>query len=289
MDNYHTGDASRLDFDLSQIPSTPTKRHRVSEVFTPKLSSNYDAMTPRAKEKQPAAQSSEAGIQGFTLSYLRRVPELQDMARKVIEADDKTKRRAERKAREEAKLKGGQSSRKTQPKSNASKLSRHDRIKRLFRQAILKLCDDGDIVIWDGPKRVWQQDWGGDASRLWRMDATADITASSWAETTGSVSCDQDEEDELSEPLPDEESYVCLTPSHLGKYVEVAIRDILHRPKTLGREAPKGPTKAEILALLRADGRWRRVGDWAVEEALTWLKEEERVWDVGEGRWELTL
>lgn len=297
MDNYRTDCNSQLDFDLSQLPATPTKRRRMLEVLTPKLSSNYDAAFSdeihRAKGKQPETSDSEATIRGFTLSYLRRVPELQEMARKVTDAEDKMKRREGRKAREDAKLKRGQSSRKPQPKPT-NKACRHDRIKKLFRQAILKLCDDGGIVIWDGPKKAWRQDWSGDASRLWRMEATADITASSWAETTGgvSVSCDE-EEDELSDPSPDEESYVSLTPPHLGKYVEIAIRDIMLRPiipgRSNGSQAPKGPTKEEILVTLRADGRWRRVGDWAVEEALMWLKEEERVWDVGEGRWELTL
>jgi hypothetical protein len=222
----------------------------------------------------------EGGIYGFTLSYLRRVPELRDMARKVVDAEDRRKRREERKAKEEGSSKG--------KKESGKKLGHYERTRRLFKQAILKLCDEGSIVIWDGPKRDWKGEVSGDGRRLWKMDTTT----SSWIGNTPSGPCSVIEDEELSDAAPEEESYVPLTAAYLGKYVEKAIKEIMDKSEapecdlTSGR---KGPNKKEILMWLQGDGRWRRVGDWAVEEALNLLKEEERIWEVGEGRWELTI
>jgi hypothetical protein len=96
----------------------------------------------------------------------------------------------------------------------------------------------------------------------------------------------------MSEPDPREESYVSLTPAHLGKYVEKAIEDICSRNEKArgsGRQGSKGPTLTEIRSRLEADGRWRSIGECVVAEALQWLKDEDRVWEVGGGRWELTI
>jgi hypothetical protein len=213
------------------------------------------------------------------------------MARKVIYAEDKIKRREERKLREEAQLTGDHYVSKTQAQQQRKTLNRHERVKRLFRQAIIKLCDEGSIVIFDGPKLEWKSDSNEGNSRLWKMDSSSDVT-SSWTGNTTLSSYDRSlEDDELSDPPPEEESYVSLSPSYLGTCVETVIRDIMARSSavTYKLSSQKGPTRNEILASLRRDARWRRVDDWAVNETLLWLQEEERVWDVGDGHWELTL
>ena len=97
---------------------------------------------------------------------------------------------------------------------------------------------------------------------------------------------------EMSEPDPKEEGYVSLTPAHLGKYVEKAIEEMCSRKEKArgsGYRGPKGPRLTEILTRLKADGRWRSIGECAVAEAIQWLKDEERVWEVGGGHWELTI
>jgi hypothetical protein len=287
MDNHPLwADENIVESEVSSMPETPSKTQM--RAFASEISSNC------ALDRAPIfvtknGTRSDTGVYGFTLSYLRRVPELQALARKVIDADEKRKRREERKAKEAATPKGSQTTRKAQ-KEPEKKYSRHEKTKRLFRHAILRLCDEGSIVIWDGPKGDWQPGGNRDTSRFWEMDSTI---PPSWVGNTQSVSCTQiNEDDELSDPPSGEESYVSLTPVYLGKYVENAIKDIM--ATSLASECnptslPKGPTKKEILVCLQGDGRWRRVSDWAVDEAVDWLKKEERVWDVGEGRWELTI
>ena len=234
----------------------------------------------------------EIGIRGLTMGYLRRVPELRLLAERIVAAEDKRKRQEARRAREEAKSRGAPIPAKTEEKK--SRTIGQERTKRLFRQAIVKLCDEGSIVLWDGPSRVWgtEQDSG---SRLWHTNATLEVTDSSIgvSSTVGNSNMEDVEEDhEISEPDPKEESYVSLTPALLGKYVEKAIEEIWTRKEKVrecGHRGPKGPTLGEILTRLKADGRWRRIGECAVVEGLQWLKDEERVWEVGRGHWELTI
>ena len=134
--------------------------------------------------------------------------------------------------------------------------------------------------------------WGAEqdsSSGLWHTDTTVEETVSS----VGVNSYLEDSQDHgMSEPDPKEESYVSLTPALLGKYVEKAIEEICSRKEKAresGHRGLKGPTLPEILSRLKVDGRWRRIGECAVVEALQWLKDEERVWEVGGGHWELTI
>ena len=232
----------------------------------------------------------EAGICGLTMSYLRRVPELRLLAEMIAAAEDEKKR--QKQAREEATSQGLL----VPPKAESTKprTSTRERTKRLFRLAIIKLCDEGSIVLWDGPRRVWDAEQDSNTSRLWHTNTTVNTTASSvGASTAGGCSYLEDLQDhEMSEPDPREESYVSLTPAHLGKYVEKAIEEICSRNEKArgsGRQGSKGPTLTEIRSRLGADGRWRSIGECVVAEALQWLKDEDRVWEVGGGRWELTI
>jgi len=208
-----------------------------------------------------------------------------------VAAEDKKKRHEARKAREEAKSCGAPIPPKTE--EIKSRANRGERMKRLFRLAIIKLCDEGSIVLWDGPRRVWDAEEES-SSCLWHTNTATEATVSSVgvSNAVGNSNLEDSQDHEMSEADPKEESYVSLTPALLGKYVEKAIEEICSRKekdRECGHRGPKGPTLSEILSRLKVDGRWRRIGECAVVEALQWLKDEERVWEVGGGHWELTI
>jgi hypothetical protein len=335
-------DTDEISNALSRAPLTPTKSK--SHSTTP----SYAERTPRplqtstasssASDQTPRPPMRSAGDSidtqvptkglGFTLSYLRRVPELAEMARRVVKAE------AKRRVREERKLKSVQSQQPLREKnpsptlgstlpSKGSSSSRSvnepiaPKMKRLFQWSIVKLYEEGSIVLWDGPVRPLSlHDQGRETSGLWKMNSTmgADSTTFSSVSSTsfGSsrvVTGDgrvDDDEGFISDPPAngDEEAYIPLTPEHLAPHVEKAIGTLMTRSRTTTIPTPHshlrskmqapaplpGPTKEDITIFLRRkDARWARVGDWVVEDALELLKREGRVWCVGKGRWELCL
>ena len=296
MDNQaHADDYVESSATISDLP---TKRRRtLADPLMPRpaFENRLIPVSPPESIQKPKKHQKidpEVGVRGLTMSYLRRVPELRLLAERIVAAEDKKKRRDAKQARETAESQGLPIPPKTEdPKSQTST---RERTKRLFRQAIIKLCDEGSIVLWDGPRRVWSAEQDPSSSRLWHMNTTVDTTASSiGVSTSGGGSYLEDPQDhEMSEVDPNEESYASLTPAHLGKYVEKAIEEMCSRKEKgrgSGHQDPKGPMLTEILSRLKADGRWRSVGECAVAEALEWLKDEERVWEVGGGHWEPTI
>ena len=298
MDNQaHVNEDCTTLESSAAISDVPDKRRRVSsEALMPRPTFENRAIPVSLPEhiQKPRKRrriDPEVGIRGLTMNYLRRVPELRLLAERTVAAEDKKKRQEARRAREEAKSRGSPVPPKTE--EIKSRTNTQERTKRLFRQAIIKLCDEGSIVLWDGPHRVWGSE-DDRSSHLWHTNTTVDATVSSvWVSSMGGNSCLGDSRDhEISEPDPKEESYVSLTPALLGKYVEKAIEEVCSRKEKVrgsGQRGPKGPTLPEILTRLKADGRWRRIGECAVLEGLEWLKDEERVWEVGGGHWELTI
>lgn len=299
MDNqvHADGDHTKLDSSAT-ISDMPTKRRRTSaDALMPRPTFENLAMpeSPSKSIQKPRKHrriDPEAGIRGLTMSYLRRVPELRLLAERIVAAEDKKKRQETRQAREALKSQGLPLPAKTGDLE--SRTSILERTKRLFRRAIIKLCDEGSIVLWDGPRRMWGEEQDFSSSRLWHATATADTTISSIGVSNAVGHSYQEglQDHEISEPDPNEESYVSLTPAHLGKYVEKAIEEICSQKEKVrvsGHQGSKGPTLAAILTRLKVDGRWRSVGECAVAEALQWLKDEERVWEVGGGHWELTI
>jgi hypothetical protein len=113
---------------------------------------------------------------GFTLSYLRQVPELSYLARQVVLAI--------------AKDRGGN------PESYMKKSSEGiaPKMKRLFIWGISELCKEGSIVLWEGPKRSWAEMKG--VSGIWdNMFIGGDFM-------------EDDEEIVLSDPEEDEKVYI---------------------------------------------------------------------------------
>jgi len=300
--------------------SSPTKRQRTP--FNKAVSSRHNAdpeetprpsraiyvsksqFTPRAK----MINTMNPPLRGFTLSYLRRVPELSDMARRVCKAEAKRRERdARRRAKEAASSSKSQNrsrSQVSQAKSSSSSStpvldkenSTSARMKRLFKWAILQLVSEGSVVVWSGPtfpcsviledgsKSLWKHSVSSSsANTTVNSDVSLFSTASSRSETT-----DEEEEIEISDPESNEEAYISLFPEYLAVEVETAIRAMTAaavRSGSRSRSALK-TTKEGILTYLQRDDRWRRVGEWSVEEALEYLKDDGRA-VVDRGVWRL--
>ena len=298
MDNQtHVNDGYSTLGSSGATSDIPTKRRRTSaDALMPRPTFENRAIPvslpePVQKPRKRRKIDPEAGIHGLTMSYLRRVPELGLLAERIVAAEDKKKRQEARQARREATSRGLPSPPKAD--DTKSRTNTRERTKRLFRQAIIKLCDEGSFVLWDGPRRVWGTEQDA-SSCLWHTNTSKDKTVSSVgvSSTVGDSYLEDSQDHKMSEPDPKEESYVSLTPALLGKYVEKAIEEMCSRKEKVrgsGHWGPKGPRLSEILSRLKVDGRWRRIGECAVVEALQWLKDEERVWEVGGGHWELTI
>lgn len=238
---------------------------------------------------------------GFTLSYLRRVPDLADMAKRVVKAVAKRRLREERQKAKETTASSTTQSTRHKPTASSSKAEATDklapRVKRLFQSTIVQLLQEGSIVLWDAPVRPCQQapkQYGG---RLWKANVTSTSADSTVFSTVSGVSVSHggvDEDNlELSDPESNEEAYIPLSPQFLAGVVETAIGKLTSVSPGGGKDRRSGrygaTTKEGILAYLKKDDRWRYLSEWNVGEALEVLKAEGRAWCVGKERWELSL
>ncbi|CAL1699329.1 unnamed protein product [Somion occarium] len=322
-------DAANVTFSLSQVQGTPTKRKRKTPPRTHSTLTPYGETprpvkrrsieaTPRAAPSnvslQDVTSDDEDSLQGFTMSHLRRVPELALLARRVVEAEAKRRVREERKkAKEQQNQCTSSRSHDLKGKARATVASLAPpfgkgkqgegpgpKMKRLFRFAIRQLYDEGSIVLFDGPIRKMPELFvdefpAASPLKLWKSGMSSTLGANSTATLSSinasSLSFSGDDPGEASDPQPDEESYITLTPGYLCRKVERAIQNIVARAQKMqkgkGPPAP-GPTPGEILNYMRKkDDRWARLGEWSVKDALEWGKENGRVWCVGKDRWEV--
>ncbi|KAF9239844.1 hypothetical protein BU15DRAFT_74379 [Melanogaster broomeanus] len=175
--------------DDDEVVRTPTKRSRYRE-------EGNGGRTPRPGANTGAGLAKvEPPTLGFTLSHLRRVPELALLAARVVRAEARRREKAERdqerqKAKEKARSNGhiaiSQTSVKpsvsqaksmtSYPKSTTSRNENdkgrpplpastsmlsstaptdppRKKMKRLFAWAVVKLYEEGSIVLWDGDVR----------------------------------------------------------------------------------------------------------------------------------------
>ncbi|KAI0763421.1 hypothetical protein BD413DRAFT_673846, partial [Trametes elegans] len=125
------------------------------------LSSDTDDDTDH-DGSQPSVENDDQ-VYGYTLSHLRRVPELSLLARRIVHAEAHRRAKEERK-RVKAKAEAERSKPRNKSTSAAQeaadpvgaqepKTTTAAAMKRLFRQAIRTLFQDGSIVLWDGPVR----------------------------------------------------------------------------------------------------------------------------------------
>ncbi|KAM5530283.1 hypothetical protein V8D89_014712 [Ganoderma adspersum] len=312
----------------------PSRRRRLEENHTPRASQIHE--TESNGDSESEAEDDPEGddcMYGFTLSHLRRVPELSLLARRVVAADAHRREKEERKkAREQASQPKGKGKAPTTSSSSSSSHAMETRgptgpaVKKLFKQAIRTLFQEGDIVLWSGPVLPLPAPSldpmlpAPSASQLWRANTSTSTTSSAISSTSTSSrsqpSYEEWDDEVLSDPQPNEEAYVPLTPAYFSRVLEDAIRHMVRermtkvkgpggdvtpratsrsiierlreQEKERGAGPPPGPTKEELLTWLRnSDERWARVGEWTVQEALNWGRKEGRLWCIGKGRWEV--
>jgi hypothetical protein len=276
----------------SRALATPTKMASRSNDVTPKPSNRTPHQSPifsRLDHQRSGQSELVSNLLGFTFSYLRRVPELAEMARRVVQAEAKRRERAERKRTKEAGTK------RTDTPTKMDKETIAPKMKRLFKFAIVKLYEEGSIILWDGPVRACLRQQPNMTGLLWKTYSSSNTNLKSNNDVFSLASDLDGDEAELSDPQPDEEAYVPLTPAYLAPYVEKAIDTLMLRSSKSRKapydmSSPPGPTPEDITMFLRrSDSRWMFLGAWAVADALELLKAEERVWAVGGGRWELCV
>ncbi|KAJ7881106.1 hypothetical protein B0H14DRAFT_2706153 [Mycena olivaceomarginata] len=300
----------------SSVRSSPHKLRHPSRLHTADLTDN--AFRIYLKHYMDYADDNLT-TRGFTQSHLRRVPELALMAKRVVKAEAKRRARSAAKRTKEAVAAakdgrvggGGVPGKKPRPVvvtqamlNDQQKL--HPRMKRLFNHAIMQLVRDGDVISWDGPRRPCPPARGagdGDgelnpnSSALWKLNSSSgtqfSVGGNSTVFSNASVAEDDEDEGELSDPAPDEEAFVSLTPAVLAPTVEHAISKLVAEATARGsraRAAPAaGPTVPEIVSFLKNDDMWRNLSEFTVNEALGLLKDEGRAWTMGGGRWELSI
>ncbi len=306
---------------IDQTPATPTKqRPNPSDDRTPRSSHCTSVLTtPRPRPRSGRGphpsplldRSSHDGekdaVVGCTLSFLLRVPELASLASRVVRAEV---HRREKTRQSQSGAASPDSSRKQRAlTSSAEEFT--PKVERLFSWAIRKLYLDGSIILWDGPVfSLPEPHTALDSSLLYRSsqldnDDRSSSVSSRRVSRHGRQLADYMED--LSDPPSDEEAYACLSTAYLATQVEQAIRSLIALQTRRMRETENtflgpavsrrrflplpGPTKEDITThLKRGDDRWKRITGWAVQEALEWLRDNDRVWCVSEeggGRWEL--
>ncbi|KAI0307009.1 hypothetical protein B0F90DRAFT_506900 [Multifurca ochricompacta] len=177
---------SDLDSDVDSVasaitPETPTKgRSAPCHECTPRLSRRANnPYTPRP-QSHPASHAERYGYRdgkeaviGCTLSFLIRVPELANLARRVVEAEA---RRREKTRKSQSTAANPDRSGKRKALASSAEGST-PKFKRLFSWAIRKLYQDGSIILWDGPALSVSKPYKApDSSMLYRsspLDDTA--------------------------------------------------------------------------------------------------------------------
>ena len=238
----------------------------------------------------------------FTLSYLRRVPELAELARRIARNSRKRKARDEK---EREKLKMTSSPRRSMRPSTKvdTKAADAKTAKRLFITTLRLLYNEGSIVFsdgrgnrkWDAEEAGWLQDR---EEEIWEVRPEDDTRANITHTTVGSTSIISTtighgarqthvDDSDLSEADPGEEGYIPVTPPILVQPILGAIRSVVLRK---GKIAQGGATAGEVLETLRGrvDERWARVSEWAIENALEMMAEDEVVGKSAQGRWTVT-
>ena len=278
---HYMDHASTMSLIPESDPETPQSKHsRLQLESTPRPGiplPNFNSSMASSSRAQHS--SSDASRRGFSLSYLRRVPELSLLASRVVQAVTRRRLREERKKLKEA----GMLKSKIQVSSVLPPDKVGPRMKRLFQWAIIQLLKEGCIVLWDGPVRECLNASIADTSKLWKSNTTSSNS------TFGGPNTDDDEEADLSDPSHNEEAYISLTPDFLADYVVTAIKVLSDRQLKLGNPYA-GATVQDILAFMhKDDDRWQFLGDWTVKDALEVLSKDGWVWRTGKNSWDVTV
>ncbi|CAE6407982.1 unnamed protein product [Rhizoctonia solani] len=178
------------------------------------------------------------------------------------------------------------------------KKKRKARMKRLFESALRTLVSEGELAIFDGPRRLvplFSRSTGGislTSNEIWHnvtyTTSSSSISTISTALTAHSCSDletisedDARSTETLSDPSDSEDAYVPVTPEVLRPVMLAALRRSLIVQR--GGVDLKSWAKA-----LRSDGQWARIPDLVVKETVETLRREEWVTRVGSERWDFT-
>ena len=218
---------------------------------------------------------------GFTLSYLRRVPALAEMALAVVHAE--RIRRGNGALTSQGKsqsslassLASTSSARSTSQRNQNSSEPSSAKAKRLFIKTIRDLHNEGSIIIWCGRIRPYShvlhennKHCFGRQSQTLGEDAPGSSSIPSYPSTSQSSFQREEDEGELTEPEDEEEAYLSVRPETIAPLITAAIDKIQAR-KQGNRKLYGRPTAEDILKFLRAtDGRWQNLGIWAIKETL---------------------
>ena len=238
------------------------------------------------KLKCPSLSSFDRICGGFTLSYLRRVPELSLMATRVV-------RQRARELRKKAQAASAPKSTLPNQPTEHMKLSRASlaaKKKRLFQWAICELMKDGSITLWDGPKRLLRTegtDQNPENNALWKLSSAA-VDTSLFSNANSSRSAD-DDESYLSDPDPEEEAYISTKPELLAHTITEALKALVLTPPrrqiVKRNELIGGSTKEDILEYLKRDDRWAFIGEWNITETLEYMMKVGLAWNPSGDRW----
>lgn len=278
----HAPITSRIAETDPETPRPKHSRHQLESTPRPRIPQPDFGifMASSSSHVQHSSSAPDTGRRGFSLSYLRRVPELSLLASRVVHAVTRRQLREERKKLKEA----GILKSKTQVSSALPPDKVGSKMKRLFQWAIIQLLKEGCIVLWDGPVRECSDASIADSSRLWKSTTTTSSNS-----TFGGPDTDSDEEADLSDPSPNEEAYISLTPDFSADYIEAAIKVLSDRQVKMGKPYA-GAAVQDILAFMRKDDdRWQYLGDWTVKDALYMLSKDGRVWRTGKDSWDVTV
>jgi len=162
--------------------------------------------------------------------------------------------------------------------------------KRLFQWAICELMRDGSITLSDGPKWPFRAEStyrNPEANVPWKYSLmTMDTSLFSNANSSRSV---YNDELELSDPDPDEESYISTKPELLAPAITNALKALVLAPsrrRILKRnELIGGSTKEDILEYLKRDDRWAFIGEWNITETLEYMMNVGLAWNPSGDLW----
>lgn len=294
MDTHSPHQEDLSDPSFASEASTPTKSsfndatprplHRSKATYRPKIDRiDFSKFLPESST--PLTPETR----GYSISYLRRVPELALLAHRVA----KQEIRAARKIEKEKELKTRKKETSSSKSSAAPKVRQPTAkdIKRLFVRVVNELYREGSIVIWDCPSHSCSNDFPlPDSSYLWKTSSSS-VTTSSIANSTGeSLKTDGDDTGDLSDPDPHEDVYLTLKPAFLADRLEEVIPVVQkNERRRAGSQPYRGASCEGLLQHLKADDRWSFIHIDSVKDALKYLEVEGRAWMVGKDQWQLTV
>lgn len=274
----------------------------------------------------PHASYSATPPLGYTFDYLRRVPDLRYLARRILLAE------ARRMTREYlVKRRALEPTDSNQPSPNSSKAGANllrkpapltneimtKKIKDLFTHALRHLFGQGDIVAASGRSRPIPLEMSNmppcslseypsclGQFRLWGPPPPSSNVEAAAPETKTRVSGlssrkswrvglqDDDGPMDVLEPLPslgeqDEDAEVYfVVTAELLSEGVLKAVTLLSRRRALGQHG--GASPGEILAtLIRSDERWRKMNEVRIDEALALLSRAKKVWNYMKDQWVL--